>query len=118
MKGDKAPPRKRWSTGDIIRAAHMAGQGASGGEIATVIGGTTGERVRAMLRVHGIPLLRNRGNEDILQIRWKREDRERLNALADRLDREPGELAALIVRKAMQGKVVEKLVSELDVVGL
>ncbi|MFC4625537.1 hypothetical protein ACFO1V_09965, partial [Daeguia caeni] len=35
-----------------------------------------------------------------------------------RSDREPGELAALIVRKAISAKEVERLVDPLDVVGL
>lgn len=111
-----ALPRRPWYGPDKLRAAYMAGQGASAGEIAKAIGGTTPDRVRAMLRVHCIPLMRENSGEDILQIKWKVADRERLNALADRLDREPGELAALIVRRAIERKIIEDLVHELDVV--
>lgn len=118
-RAKKAPalPRRPWYGPDKLRAAFMAGQGASAGEIARAIGGTTPDRVRAMLRVHGIPLLREKSGEDILFVRWKVADRERLNRMADRLDREPGELAALIVRRAMERReLVEELVHELDVV--
>lgn len=113
-----ALPRKKWNTADIIRAVHMAGRGASAGQIAAVIGGTTADRVRSMLRVNGISLMRQSSVEDILFVRWKVSDREMLNAAADRLDREPGELAALIVRKALADRSVEKMIDPLDVVGL
>lgn len=113
-----APPRKKWNTADVLKAAYMAGQGASASQIAAVIGGTTPDRIRAMLRAHGFGLMRSQGNEDILFVRWKRDDRARLEATADRLDREPGELAALIVRRALVEKSVEKMVDPLDVVGL
>jgi hypothetical protein len=112
-----ALPRRPWFGPDKLRAAYLAGQGMSAGEIARVIGGTTGQRVRAMLRVYGIPLQRDRGNMDILQVVWKRGDRAALDAAADRLDRDPGELAALIVRKVIEGKKIESLVDGLDVIG-
>lgn len=113
-----ALPRRPWYGPDKLRAAFMAGQGASGGEIAKAIGGTTPDRVRAMLRVHGIPLMREKGSEDILFVRWKVADREALEKIAARMEREPGELAALIVRKAIAEKAVEKMIDPLDVVGL
>lgn len=62
--------------------------------------------------------MREKGNEDVLFVRWKREDRAKLDAAADRMDREPGELAALIVRKVLADRSVEKLIDPLDVVGL
>lgn len=112
-----ALPRRPWYGPDKLRAAYMAGQGASAGEIAKAIGGTTADRIRAMLRVHGIPLMREKGGEDILFVRWKVSDRERLNRAADVLDREPGELAALIVRRALERpNLIKELVHELDVV--
>lgn len=70
-----------------------------------------------MLRVHGIQLQRDAGNMDILQTVWKRADRAALDAAADRLDRDPGELAGLIVRKVLEAGKVEELVSRYDVVG-
>lgn len=112
-----ALPRRPWYGPDKLRAAYMAGQGASAGEIARAIGGTTPDRVRAMLRVHGIPLMREVGNEDVLFVRWKVTDRERLNRAADALDREPGELAALIVRRVLEKPgLVKELVDPYDVV--
>lgn len=113
-----ALPSKTWHTADVLKAVYMAGRGASASEIARVISGTTPDRVRAMLRVNGFGLVREKGNEDVLFVRWKREDRAMLDAAADRMDREPGELAALIVRKALADKAVEKMVDPLDVIGL
>ena len=117
-KAGAALPSKTWHTADVLKAVYMAGRGASASEIARVISGTTPDRVRAMLRVNGFGLVREKGNEDVLFVRWKREDRAMLDAAADRMDREPGELAALIVRKALADKAVEKMVDPLDVVGL
>lgn len=117
-KSPRALPYRTWHTADVLRAVYMAGQGASARQIAAAIGGTTPDRVRAMLRAHGFGLMRSQGNEDILFVRWKTDDRARLDAAADKLDREPGELAALIVRKALADKVVEKMIDPLDVVGL
>jgi len=117
-KPGTALPSKTWHTADVLRAVYLAGQGKSAGEIARVIGGTTPDRVRAMLRAHGFGLMRTQGNEDILFVRWKSQDRAMLDAAADRLDREPGELAALIVRKALVEKSVDKMVDRFDVVGL
>lgn len=113
-----ALPRTEWRTADVLRAVYMAGQGASASEIARAIGATTPDRVRSMLRFQGFGLMRSRSNQDVLFVRWKREDRAMLDAAADRMDREPGELAALIVRKALADKAVEKMVDPLDVVGL
>lgn len=111
-------PRRPWYGPDKLRAAFMAGQGASASEIAKAIGGTSPDRVRAMLRVHGIPLMRGKGGEDILYVRWKAADRQRLNAISDKLDRDPGDLAALIVRKVLAANpsLLKELVHELDVV--
>ena len=88
-------------------------------EIARIIGGTTAPRVRSMLYAHGIPLLQDRGHTDILQVRWKRTDRDLLDQVADRSDRDPAELAALLIRKALAEKgLAERLVHPMDVVGL
>lgn len=113
----KQPPRV-WYGQDKLRAAYYAGQGKSGKEIAQIIGGTDPARVRAMLNSHGIPLMRQAGSEDVLLIRWKRADREALNRTANRLDRDPGDLAALIVRKVLAAdpSLLSELVHEFDVV--
>jgi hypothetical protein len=111
-------PYKKWHTSDVLRAVYLAGRGASAREIADQIGGTTPERVRAMLRNHGFGLMRSRTYEDILFLRWKTDDRQKLDTASDKLDREPAELAALIIRKALEARIVEKLVDPFDVVGL
>lgn len=111
-------PHRVWYGPDKMRAAYLAGQGMSSREIALAVGGTTGSRIRAMLNSHGIPLMRSAGNEDVLSVRWKRGDREALNKAASRLDREPEELAALIIRKVLASnpKLLSELVHEHDVI--
>lgn len=119
MSRRRAPlPRRTWYGPDKLRAAYMAGQGASAGEIAQAIGGTSGPRVRVMLRAHGIQLMRERGGEDILFVRWKRGDREALEKVALAMDRDGAELAALIVRKVLAAdpSMLRELVHDLDVV--
>jgi len=64
-------PYRRWYFEDVVRAAYMAGQGASAKEIAQTLGGATAERVRAMCRVHGIKLQRSQAAPAIQQIVWK-----------------------------------------------
>lgn len=116
-KKPESLPRRPWYGPDKLRAAYMAGQGASANEIAEAIGGTAGNRVRSMLRAHGLPLMREHNGEDILFIRWKVADRQKLNAAADRLDRDPADLAAIIVRKVLADKkLLDSLVHPLDVV--
>lgn len=115
---NRSIPYKKWHTSDVLRAVYLAGRGASAREIADQIGGTTPERVRAMLRNHGFGLMRSRTYEDILFVRWKTDDRQKLDAAADKLDRDPAELAALIIRRALDTRMVEKLVDPFDVVGL
>lgn len=116
-KRSPLPPRV-WYGPDKMRAAFYAGQGKSAVEIAQFLGGTDAPRVRAMLNNHGIPLIRSAGNEDILLVRWKRQDREALNKAAARLDRDTSDLAALIVRKVLAAdpKLLSELVHEFDVV--
>lgn len=111
-------PRRVWYGPDKLRAAYLAGLGKSASEIAAAVGGTNAARVRAMLRTHDIPLLRGTGNEDVLVLRWKTQDRRSLNAVADRIDRDPDELAALILRKtlALGDSALRTLIDELDVV--
>lgn len=111
-------PRRPWYGPDKLRAAHLAGQGKSGEEIAAIIGGTTGPRVRAMLRAHDISLLGN-GRNDVILITWKKDDREAIEKAAYMRDRDPEELAALIVRKVLAGgdRAIDALVDELDVIG-
>lgn len=114
-----ALPRRPWYGPDKLRAAFLAGQGKSAGEIASIIGGTTGPRVRSMLRVHNIPLLREKGGEDILFVKWKRSDREALEKAALAMDRDGSELAALIVRKVLETpQMAREMIDDLDVVGV
>lgn len=98
------PPRP-WYGPDKMRAAWMAGNGASADDIARTIGGTTAQRVRAMLRNHHLSLLRKSRGEDVLMIAWKESDRRRLNGAADALGYEPAELAAIILRKVLAGGI-------------
>lgn len=109
-------PRRIWYGPEKLKAAFLAGQGKSAKEISQLIGGTTPQRVRAMLSEHDIILTRVPG-EDVVTIRWKKADRERLDAAAARLDRPSAELAGLITRKILtrRPELIDELIHELDV---
>lgn len=111
--------RRVWYGQDKIRAAFLAGQGKSADEIARIIGGTTAPSIRTILHSNGVPLFRKSGHDDCLMLQWKKTDREAIEKHAAKRDRDPAELAALIVRKVMQGgdKAIDALVSEFDVIG-
>lgn len=113
----RIPPRV-WYGQDKLRSAYYAGQGKSAEEIALIVGGTDASRVRSMLYAHGIPLMRKAGSDDVLLLRWKRTDRERLEVAAEALDRDAADLAALIIRKVLAGspELLEGLIHEFDVV--
>lgn len=114
-----AAGRRVWYGPDKLRVAFLAGQGKTGDEIAKIIGGTTAARVTAMLHEHDIPMLRRGGNASFLMMKWKTADRELLDRHAAKRERDPAELAALIVRKVMQGgdKAIDTLVDDLDTIG-
>lgn len=114
------PKRRPWTEADTALAAYMAGRGATTDEIAFLIGGTSASCVAQVLRSFALAPLRRRGQHiDVMTVRWKNADRQRLNEIADRLDREPEELMALITRRVIEGGVeaVNALVDRYDVVG-
>jgi len=118
MKPKRAAlPVRVWYGPDKLRAAWMAGNGASAAEIAKAIGGTTAQRVRAMLNEYRIPLIRRCRGEDVLTVVWRQDDRRRLNSAAAALDFEPAELAALVLRAALAGGTdgIAKLIDGVDV---
>lgn len=110
-------PRRIWYGPDKLKAAFLAGEGKSAHEISQLIGGTTQQRVRAMLSDHGISLTRGVG-EDILTVRWKEGDRDRLDAVAARLDRPAADVAALLLRKLLveSPDKIDGMIHELDVI--
>lgn len=118
-RATEAAGRRVWYGPDKLRAAYLAGQGKSGTEIAQILGGTTAARVVAMLHEHDIPLLRRGGYYTYTMLKWKVWDREQIEKHAAKRERTPGELAALIVRKIMQGgdKAIDALVDDLDTIG-
>ncbi|MBB4017046.1 hypothetical protein GGR16_002075 [Chelatococcus caeni] len=117
----KMTTQRMWTEQDRVYAAYLAGTGATPAEIAALVGGTSAAYVGQVLRSFGLLNLRRPGrpNEDILTLRWKRSDRQRLNDIADRLDRDPEELLALIGRRVLDGGVdaVNALVDRFDTVG-
>lgn len=116
----KMPKRRPWTEADVAFAAYMAGRGATTDEIAFLIGGTSASYVAQVLRNFALAPLRRRGQHiDVMTVRWKNADRQRLNEIADRLDREPEELMALITRRVIEGGVeaVNALVHRDDVIG-
>ncbi len=116
---EASPARRVWYGPDKLRAAFYAGQGKTPDQIAQAIGGTTGPRVRTLLHQHGIGFNRDGGFADQIMLNWKKTDRELIEKHAAKRDRDPAELAALIVRKVIQGgdKAIDALVSEFDVIG-
>jgi len=56
MKKPKPLPRRSYDTRELMRAAYMAGQGASAGDIVDEIGETTPERIYAALNGAGLRL--------------------------------------------------------------
>ena len=118
-RASEASGRRVWYGPDKLRAAFFAGQGKTPEQIALIIGGTTGPRVRTLLHQHGIGFSRENNASDQIMINWKKTDREMVEKPAAKRDRDPAELTALIARKVMQGgdKAIDALVSELDVIG-
>lgn len=116
---EASPARRVWYGPDKLRAAFYAGQGKTPDQIAQAIGGTTGPRVRTLLHQHGIGFNRDSGFADQIMLNWKKTDRELIEKHAAKRERDPAELAALIVRKVLQGgdKAIDALVSEFDVIG-
>ncbi|ALA17187.1 MULTISPECIES: hypothetical protein [unclassified Chelatococcus] len=114
------PKRRPWTEADVAYAAWLAGNGRTADEIAFLIGGTSAAVVAQVLRSRGLKSLRKRGEHiDVITVRWKNADRQRLNEIADRLDREPEELLALITRRVLDGGIdaVNALVDRYDVIG-
>ncbi len=118
-RATEAAGRRVWYGPDKLRAAYLAGQGKTGTEIAQILGGTTAARVVAMLHEHDIPLLRRGGYYTYTMLKWKVWDREQIEKHAAKRERTPAELAALIVRKVMEGgdKAIDALVDDLDTIG-
>ena len=90
-------PRRAYYGPDKLRAAFLAGAGKSGAEVAEIIGGTTGPRVRAMLRRAGLttscaPVTRT------IPIVLRNADVKALKQRADEHEAAPESLAAELVR--------------------
>ncbi len=118
-RASEAAGRRVWYGPDKLRAAYLAGQGKTGDEIAKIIGGTTAARVTAMLHEHDIPMLRRGGFYTYMLLKWKIWDRELIEKHAAKRERDPAEMAALIVRKVLAGgdKAIDALVDDLDTIG-
>jgi hypothetical protein len=89
-----------------MRAAFMAGQGLSGGEIAEILGGTTGRKIRSMLHNAGIRMLRRPGDHDIVRYDCTRKEARALREAAFSRDLDPSELARTIVCRVLEFPVL------------
>jgi hypothetical protein len=96
-----------------MRAAFMAGQGMSGGEIAEILGGTTGGKIRSMLHNAGIRMLRRPGDHDVVRYDCTRKEGRALREAAFARDLDPSQLARTIVARALEFPVlVDNLLDE------
>ncbi|PXW56972.1 hypothetical protein C7450_1079 [Chelatococcus asaccharovorans] len=105
-KTRRSTPRRLYYGPEKMRAAFMAGAGRSGTEIATVLGGTSSHKVRAMLRKAGLSMTRRGGDDAILQTHLRRRELASLVAEADRRDFDPGDLVAALVRACIEDPVL------------
>lgn len=97
-RGKAVSIRRVYHAPEQMRAAFLAGQGHSGGEIAGILGGTTGPKIRAMLRKCGIKMQRKAGAEELVTIRWSRRDHSAFVLIADRHEMDAADLAAELLR--------------------
>ena len=105
-RGKSSSVRRMYHAPEQMRAAFLAGQGLSGQEIADQLGGTTGPKVRAMLRKCGVKLIRRPGAEELLTLRWSRRDRAAFEAAADARELDAADLAVELLRALLDEPVV------------
>lgn len=106
--------RRQWQPAEEMRAAQLAALGHSCAEIAEMIGGVSTQAVRYMLRKHGIAPVSNFENAAFILVKGKDSDKAALEAAAAIRGREPGELATLIIRRALEQRgLVDELVKDL-----
>jgi len=94
-------PRRVYHARDQMLSAFWAGMGFTGEEIAERLGGTTGQRVRAMLHKCGIRMRRRPADDELIAVRCRRSDRKRLYAEALNRGVNPDEFALAILRNAL-----------------
>ena len=112
-----AAPRKQRISPERLRAAFLAGLGRTAEEIEAETR-ISARRVRELLAGAGLSLVREHEQMDVVAVRWKRQDRAKLDATAHKLDLDPYDLAARIICGVIERDgLVEKLVDPLDVVG-
>lgn len=99
-------PRRPFFGPEKMRAAFLAGEGHSGGEIAAVLGGTTGAKIRAMLHTAGIKMQRRAGHHEIIRLDANRKDRRALDAAAFSRDLDPADLALELLRRVLAEPVL------------
>jgi len=110
----KASVRRVWYGPDKLRLAYLAGQGMTASQIADAMGGTTGPRVRSLLAKVGLQLLGTAGRQ-VVQVKVRSADANALAAQAVKRDREPEELAALVISAAVKDPdLIDSLVDEND----
>jgi len=97
----RAPRRKTvsYATNTKMRAAFLAGMAKSGREIANDIGVADAQKVRAMLRAHGITLMRDAGTMELIMVRVPRPVALAVTKLADKADMLPEDFAARAITK-------------------
>lgn len=79
-------PTRLYHAPEMMEMAYLAGRGWSGEEIAQKIGGTTGPKVRAVLRKFHLRMVRSSWREAVFQIVCRVSVQEKLVAIADARD--------------------------------
>lgn len=92
------PPRRAYVPADLLRIAYLAGAGKSAGEIADAVGGTTRDRVAAMLSNKGIALLPKRADEVAITVVLPKTALSALSKFALARDTDPALVAAEALR--------------------
>ncbi len=96
-RGKARTPSRKYLAPELMKAAFLAGQGYTAGDIALQIGNTTGAKIASQLHRHGVHTLR-KGDDEIMQLRWSRRDQRALDALADKRSRSAADLAVITLR--------------------
>jgi hypothetical protein len=115
-RGKARTPFRKYLAPELMKAAFLAGQGYTAGDIALQIGDTTGAKIASQLHRHGLHTLR-KGDDEIMQIRWSRHDQMGLNAMAARRCMSAADLVVVTLRILLAEPVLfANLLDEIEMI--
>lgn len=103
--------RDDYSRGELIRAAWMAGTGATASEIADVLR-TTPRGVYDLCRRHGISLIDKHEEEEIVQVRILRQHFDSVGRLSAQKNLDPRRFLSRMIRAVLSDKELTTKVTE------